>query len=204
MAKSDLKKIIYFFNEYRKCLDLKEAELNSKFVLSDFQKGIKGFYVYLLVNPITNKIFYVGKGSKNRATQHFKDYKKAKEKNIFKRKEFESFVKFGYKPIIKIVASNLEEQQALKIEKKIIKRLYCSLSNISLNENEPNVLKKEIKKIYLNLPSFEEWLSVIYIEKPLLFDVLKERNYGYEIYNLAKNCILKLAKEYEICQTKKI
>jgi len=31
-----------------------------------------GFYVYFLINPLNNKVFYVGKGIGKRAWQHLK------------------------------------------------------------------------------------------------------------------------------------
>ena len=82
-----IKAFIKFIQAYELCKDIKIAAIESGYMLRDFNSSVQDYYVYLLVNPITNKIFYVGKGKGNRALQHYKDYKKCKEKNSFKSNE---------------------------------------------------------------------------------------------------------------------
>lgn len=200
-----IKGFIKFIQTYELCKDIKAASIECGYVLKDFTDSVLDYYVYLLVNPITNKIFYVGKGKGNRALQHYKDYKRCKEKNSFKYKEIQSFAKLGFKPIVKIVADNLEESIAYRIETKLIKRLYKDLTNISQNENEPNILKREIKRILRNLPSYDTWLFGVALNKPLVYQIFAVKgDYGKGIYDKAVNCLKTLAEEYEICQTNKI
>jgi len=45
---------------------------------SEIIKEIK-YYVYLLSDPISGEIFYVGKGKGNRVFAHFKDTKESKK-----------------------------------------------------------------------------------------------------------------------------
>lgn len=193
---NEIKTFIKFIQEYEICKDIKTASIESGYVLKDFSSSVKDYYVYLLVNPITNKIFYVGKGKGKRALQHYKDYKNCKEKNLFKYNEIKSFAKYGYKPKVKIVIDNIEEQKAYQIETKLIKRLYKDLTNISQNENEPNVLKREVGKILNNMPSYDTWIFGIALNKPIVYKILAKKNYGKDIYNLAANYIKTLAKEY--------
>lgn len=196
-----IKHFVLFLKSYEYNLNIEEAENNTNYKLKDYSKSLNGYYVYLLINPITKKVFYVGKGKKRRAEQHYIDFIKGKEKNCFKVKAFQAFSKYKLKPIIKIVVDGLEEDYAYKIEKKLIKRLYINLSNISQNENEPNVLKREVKKIVKQMPTYEVWLKGVFLNNPTVFNIIKSQNYGYEIYYAARKTILDLAKEYEICQT---
>lgn len=195
------KNFLIFLKSYEECLNLQEAQIETGFVLQDYTKNLKGFYVYLLINPLTKKIFYIGKGKKRRAEQHLIDNKNNKEKNIFKKKEFNTFLKYRLKPIIKIIFDSLEEEMAYKIEKKLIKRLYKSITNISQNENEPNLIKKQVKTLLKRLPTYNQWINGVYLNNPLVFEILKNKNYGYELFCSAKETILNLAKEYEICKT---
>jgi hypothetical protein len=199
-----IKAFVKFLQEYELCLNIDEAQSNSKYFLNDFKDNIQGYYVYCLINPLNKNIFYIGKGKGKRALQHYKEYKKGVCTNNFKYNEIKSFAKYNYKPIVKVIAYNLPENKAYNLETKLIKRFYKSLTNISLNENEPNLIKREVRKIVNCLPSYEQWITGIYINKPLLFEVLKNKNFGYEIYNIAKENIIKIGKEYGICQTQKI
>ena len=196
-----IKAFIKFLQEYEFCLNIDEAQNKSGYFLSNFDKTIQDYYVYCLVNPLNKNIFYIGKGKGKRAFQHYQEYTKGICTNNFKYNEIESFAKYNYAPIIKIIANNLLEEDAYKLETKLIKRFYKSITNISQNENSPNLLKREIRKIYNSMPSYKEWITGIYYNKPFLFEILKKRNYGYEIYYAANEAIIKLAKEYKICQT---
>ena len=66
------------------------------------QKTIKAikYYVYALVNPKTENIFYIGKGSKNRC---FKSWKEQNQKKDFI-------------PRIDIIRYGLSEEDALEVE----------------------------------------------------------------------------------------
>ena len=199
-----IKAFAKFLQEYELCLNVDDAQAEIGYCLDNFNPQIQGYYVYCLINPLTKKIFYIGKGKGKRALQHYKDFKKGLSTNNFKYNEIKSFAKYNYKPVVKIIANNLAEDKAYRLETKLIKRLYKSLTNISQNENEPNIIKREVRKAYNRIPSYQEWITSIYRHKPLLFEVLETQNYGYEIYNLAKTSIIKLAKEYCICQTQRI
>ena len=70
------------------------------------------FYVYAHINPLKNEIFYIGKGSKNRA------YKKGK-----RRSELWNNIVNKYGFIIDILESNLTEKESLEREKFYIKKI---------------------------------------------------------------------------------
>lgn len=74
-----------------------------------------GYYVYSLINPLTNLPFYIGKGKGKRYKSHFREksllYGKNKLKNYYIKKILDS----GNKTIVEIVfISNIEEDCLLK------------------------------------------------------------------------------------------
>jgi hypothetical protein len=74
------------------------------------------YYVYLLVNPLNNQIFYVGKGIGKRAWDHLKAKGTNKKKN--------DLIKFIYannqKPKVLIYKDDISELEALGIESDLI------------------------------------------------------------------------------------
>lgn len=193
--------LIKFVRSYEKNKNYLVAQNDANIELMDFQSGIKGYYVYFLINPINNQIFYIGKGKKNRAAQHLKDVLKQQENNVFKRNEIEKILKQNKKPLIKIFCNCAEDENlTYRIETKLIRRLYNSLTNISQNEDDL-VIRKQIKRILNNMPTYEEWLVGIMHNKPIIFEILRKKDYGKSLYYTAANLIKKLAKEYKICLT---
>ena len=85
-----------------------------------------GFYVYALLHPETGKVFYIGKGTKNRAYQHFKNVgsNQIKDKVILELKQ----KKLTYDVII--ISEHSSEAEAYECEKLIINELGTQLTNI--------------------------------------------------------------------------
>ena len=102
------------------------------------------FYIYFHINPIKNKVFYVGKGKGDRAYC-------TKDRNDYWRNTVN---KYGYKTII--VRSNISERYAFELEKGYIKIFGLeNLTNITEGgtggdtiSNHPN-RDKIVKKISL-------------------------------------------------------
>lgn len=81
----------------------------------------KKYYVYGLVNPIDNQIFYVGKGSGKRAYDHLKPSGWGKNPHkLYKIKKIRSS---GNEPYVIFLYENLDEDTAFKMEISEIKRL---------------------------------------------------------------------------------
>jgi len=82
------------------------------------QKSIEelGNYVYLLINSENNKVFYVGKGQKNRIFDHELENNEEKDKN----KKIVEIKNNGYKVIRKILRYNLDKKTAEEVESSII------------------------------------------------------------------------------------
>jgi hypothetical protein len=81
----------------------------------------KKYYVYGLVNPIDNEIFYVGKGSGKRAYDHLKP--SGWGKNPHKLHKIKKIRSSGNQPYVIFLYENLDEDTAFKIEMMEIKRL---------------------------------------------------------------------------------
>lgn len=74
------------------------------------------YYVYFLVDPEKNQVFYVGKGRKNRAYSHLKGVKSSKRV----QDKIKSIRLRGLEPSITFHQVNLTEKLAYEIEKEMI------------------------------------------------------------------------------------
>lgn len=82
---------------------------------------IEKYYVYHLINPNTNRLFYVGKGCGNRCKQHLTD---KKEYSFNKRLNgyIRNLIEDNTPPIITKIAENLTEENAYDLEESEIKK----------------------------------------------------------------------------------
>lgn len=76
------------------------------------------YYVYSLIDPRTNQPFYVGKGTGNRAHQHFIEAKRAPVHwtNARKCQHIRQLWDLGSNPVVLIVQDHLTESEALDVE----------------------------------------------------------------------------------------
>ena len=93
------------------------------------------FYVYALINPKDNNIFYIGKGCKNRMNDHFLDCYKVNQNKIKKIKEIKAK---GYKPYSIKIADKLPEVMAFKIEAYLINTI-SNLTNLKTPKNNGKI-----------------------------------------------------------------
>jgi hypothetical protein len=70
-----------------------------------------GFYVYLYVDPTNDEVFYVGKGTGNRAFAHLLE-----GRTSAKTKRIRAIARTGQKPRIEILAHGLDATTAFKVE----------------------------------------------------------------------------------------
>lgn len=84
------------------------------------------YYVYVYIDPRNFEEFYYGKGTGNRRFAHLQD-----ENDNEKTERIKEIHKSGLEPIIKVVARNLTEHEALLVEKTLIWKLGRNLTNVS-------------------------------------------------------------------------
>ncbi|ALP47356.1 hypothetical protein phiST2_0371 [Vibrio phage phi-ST2] len=119
------------------------------------------YYVYLLIDPRTNKVFYVGKGRNERAKFHEsevrRDISSNRVLNSAKKKEINDIIKSGYDVVIKIVKDNLTEDLAFGIESNLIESFGIeNLSNAVRGHHRENCERFKLSM------SFDSELSSIY------------------------------------------
>lgn len=82
----------------------------------------KGFYVYILRNPLKNdEPFYVGKGRGRRVEHHLREAKSGKKS--YKCSIIRQVIKAGLSYKVEFVSSDVTEEYAFKIEQKLISEI---------------------------------------------------------------------------------
>ncbi|WPZ30747.1 GIY-YIG nuclease family protein [Sulfitobacter sp. OXR-159] len=125
--------------------------------------GIKpeGFYVYLLIDPRDQAIFYVGKGSGGRVYQHVKSARAPKSKNGVKDCRIIEIQRAGGKVIEAIYKSNLSEDEAFGVERYLIERLRKhGLTNIAggvVTSRQSSMARAA--KLLSHLKSYDVWFN---------------------------------------------
>jgi len=120
---------------------------------------MKTYYVYKLINPITNLPFYVGKGKGRRAGHHYRLIKRGKNSsNQYKDNVIKQIIEENLEPTIEYVYYSDDEQDAYDYETALIKELgrkrYDAngiLTNLCEDNRPPNQKGKysdERKEIY--------------------------------------------------------
>jgi len=84
------------------------------------------YYVYVYIDPRNFEEFYFGKGRGSRKNAHlFEDTDTEKSRRI------KAITKAGMSPIIRVIARNLTEHDALLVEKTLLWKLGRQLTNVS-------------------------------------------------------------------------
>src|SRR5712691_815594 len=103
-------------------------------------KNNSNFYVYAYFDPRNYEMFYVGKGQGSRKHAH-----QPQKLGTAKERRIHEIERAGLKPLIRIIAANLTEDQAFLVEKALIWRTGVWLTNMnpghfSDNFRPPNTL----------------------------------------------------------------
>ena len=97
------------------------------------------FYVYELIDPRINQVFYVGKGSGNRCNFHASEVRKGRAtNNPHKDRKIRQILNEGFEVIVRITAQTADEEEAYRIEEEL--QLFhgiANLTNICLGARPP-------------------------------------------------------------------
>src|SRR5882672_7639732 len=83
-------------------------------------------YVYAYFDPRSYEMLYVGKGRGSRKNAH-----RAVKAGTEKERRLHGIQQAGLKPLVRVIAANLTDDQALRVEKSLIWRTGESLTNVS-------------------------------------------------------------------------
>lgn len=101
-------------------------------MITEFSQRTKeslGYYVYLLIDPRDNEIFYIGKGKNNRCFSHIEEATK-KDSVSDKCEHIRSIAEASLNVIIKILRHGLTESEALLVESACIDLMGDKTTNI--------------------------------------------------------------------------
>ena len=136
-------------------------------------KTDSNYYVYAYLDPRNYEMLYVGKGKGSRKYAHLPNKAgTATERRIHEIK------RAGKEPVIRVVAVNLTEEQALLVEKALIWRPGGSLTNVSgghfaKNFRPPNTLDEE-------LPGFDTVHGIFFVNVGAHFGPHRQWEDGYK------------------------
>lgn len=119
------------------------------------------YYVYALIDPRTNQIFYIGKGSGNRVFEHEKESLNSPDSDKLKLKTISEIRALGLKVKKIIINNNLTEAEAFAAETALINAFNyvndAGLTNIASGHNFTEALSVEdFEKIYGAQELYEE------------------------------------------------
>ena len=113
------------------------------------------FYVYVYIDPRNFEEFYYGKGRGSRKEAHLKD-----TSGSVKAKRIADILADGQEPIIRVIARNLSEHDALLVEKTLLWKLGKGLSNVATGSYSENF--RPDYKIHVELTGFDFENGVYY------------------------------------------
>ena len=124
-------------------------------------EALNGFYVYALVDPRDNKVFYIGKGTGNRVFSHEIESGKSRESEKRKIKRICEIEENGFSVKRWIVHRGLTEDEAFAAETALINLLNCMSGMCLTNEVaghhvHESLTTEEFEQLYGAVPLKEE------------------------------------------------
>jgi len=113
------------------------------------------YYVYVYVDPRNLEEFYYGKGKGSRKNAHLNDVSDSE-----KSRRIAAIGKAGLEPIIRVVARNLSEHDALLVEKTLLWKLGRQLTNVSSGHYSDNF--RPHNTMHLELSGFDFRNAIYY------------------------------------------
>ena len=147
-----------FAQEYIVDLNATQAAIRAGY---SFGSASSGFYVYFLVDPRDDQIFYVGKGKGKRSSAHVKEVATGKCANGAKMARIVDIQQSGKKVREIIFDCEMTESDAFAVERSLIQALRSyGLTNISagLVSPEESAIQKA-QALLAQLKPFDVWVA---------------------------------------------
>ncbi|MGB0131778.1 LEM-3-like GIY-YIG domain-containing protein [Chlorobium sp.] len=116
---------------------------------------MNNYYVYVYIDPRNLEEFYFGKGRGSRKDAHLSDTSDSE-----KARRIAAIHKAGLKPIVRVIARDLSEHDALLVEKTLLWKLGRQLTNISSGHYSENF--RPHNTMHLELSGFDYQSGVYY------------------------------------------
>lgn len=111
-----------FLSAYRKHRNVSQAEKESGYQLGTTYPPA-GFYVYALIDPSNQEIFYIGKGIGGRVLKHEERTRRGVLQNAAKVKRIQQIFASGHEAERRILFVSESEEVALSVEDNLIREL---------------------------------------------------------------------------------
>lgn len=148
-----------FIREYLVDFHVTHAALRAAYVLQECYKP-KTYYVYALVDPLNQEIFYIGKGAERRYAMHEAAWKAQIVHNPHKHTRIGRIAAAGRRPVALCLDEGLSDKAAYAVESLFIKAIGLSrLTNlvpgqVSLKDKWQAWALEALQR----LKSFDEWM----------------------------------------------
>jgi hypothetical protein len=116
---------------------------------------MNNYYVYVYIDPRNFEEFYYGKGKGSRKDEHLRDSSDSE-----KSRRISLIEKAGLTPIIRVIARELSEHDALLVEKTLLWKLGRQLTNISSGHYASNFRPHD--SLHLHLSGFDYQSGIYY------------------------------------------
>ncbi len=117
--------------------------------------AMNDYYVYVYIDPRNYEEFYFGKGRGSRKNAHLSD-----SSDTEKTRRIEAIRNAGLEPIIRVIARNLSEHDALLVEKTLLWKLGRQLTNVSSGHYADNFRPHDT--LHLDLTGFDFQNGIYY------------------------------------------
>lgn len=115
------------------------------------------FYVYELVDPRDDAVFYVGKGTGRRDRSHLTDARTSSPTNAARAMRIREILAAGHDVVIRRVHSDLTERQALNLERKRIAEI--RLANLTNVTRGHSTLADKARATLQTMPTIEKFMA---------------------------------------------
>lgn len=150
-----------FVEEYLKTTDVYKAVADSSFKIKSCEEAT-GYYVYALIDPRGNQIFYIGKGKNRRFAAHENEWRSGVCSNPRKHSRIGDIMSLGLPVITVCLEDALSERDAYRLERTFINAVgregLTNVSNGQVSAIEHLIAWAE--DAAWRIMPYDEWLAV--------------------------------------------